>query len=626
MAIAPSAELLQLQKVIAGRYWLERELGRGGMGIVFLARDIALDRPVALKLLPSVLAIQPELRERFLREARTAAKLSHPNIVPIHLVEQHGDVVFFVMTFVDGETLGQRVRRAGPLSASQATRVVQEVAWALAYAHGRGVVHRDVKPDNILLDKDTGRAMVTDFGIARVAETATMSRAGEIVGTMQYMSPEQASGEAVDGRSDLFSLGVTAFYALTGKLPFDGPNLPAIILRIVSAEVPRLATLRPDIPLSLAESVDRCLAKQPDARFASGEELADKVGATPSVSDAAPEIRYFLKFARDLEPASGMLVLGGIMLPSIWALWSSDWWTVMTFILMLGSFIALPILNMFFTARRAIKAGLGPADVRRAFERALRTDREDFSAVWADPSSEADRATRTAGRRRKWMWLGHAGLIGVFIVTGIATQLGPLEKQSALPGIAALTLVLALFGYAAAIVLSFRPKAVWSAERTQTLGLGERLMGTRFVDWLFRAARVGLDVQTQNEPPASERTEVLIGVAAGELFDRLPPRLRAQFAAVPIIVRKLQNDANLLRQRDMDLGRTPAGAAIAEVEAARAMARERLASAVAALENIRVDLLRVEAGLAPPDDLTADLEKARAIGAAVDAELKPRSD
>src|SRR5687768_13948384 len=150
MTIAPTPEFLLLQPVVAGRYSLERELGRGGMGVVFLARDVALERPVALKLLPLSFALDPEPRERFLREARTAAKLSHPNIVPIHAVEERGDVVYFVMTFVDGETLGQRVRRAGPLAASQATRVVQEVAWALAYAHGRGVVHRDIKPDNIL--------------------------------------------------------------------------------------------------------------------------------------------------------------------------------------------------------------------------------------------------------------------------------------------------------------------------------------------------------------------------------------------------------------------------------------------------------------------------------------------
>lgn len=171
----PDREFLSLQAVVAGRYSLERELGRGGMGIVFLARDVALDRPVAIKLLPPKLAAIPELRERFLREARTAANLSHPNIVPIHAVEERDDIVYFVMGYIDGETLGQRVRRNGPMARSMAARLVQEVAWALGYAHGRGVVHRDIKPDNVLIDKGSGRALVTDFGIARISDSPGMT-------------------------------------------------------------------------------------------------------------------------------------------------------------------------------------------------------------------------------------------------------------------------------------------------------------------------------------------------------------------------------------------------------------------------------------------------------------------
>jgi serine/threonine protein kinase len=162
-----SAVFRQLQRVLAGRFSLEREIGRGGMGLVYLTRDVTLDRPVAIKVLPPRLAADPEYRTRFLREARTAAGLSHPNIVPIHLVEERDGLVYFVMAYVDGESLGDRVRRAGPLRPAEVARLVQEVAWALGYAHGRGVIHRDVKPDNILLDK--GSALVTDFGIARVA-------------------------------------------------------------------------------------------------------------------------------------------------------------------------------------------------------------------------------------------------------------------------------------------------------------------------------------------------------------------------------------------------------------------------------------------------------------------------
>ncbi|HEX9249876.1 MAG TPA: serine/threonine-protein kinase, partial [Gemmatimonadaceae bacterium] len=155
-------DLQTLERAVAGRYAIERELGRGGMGVVLLARDLSLERPVALKLLPAMMAAQPVLRERFLREARTAAGLSHPHIVPIHAVEAREAIVFIAMAYVDGETLADRVRRTGPLPPHEVARILREVAWALAYAHGRGIVHRDIKPDNILIERGSGRALVTD--------------------------------------------------------------------------------------------------------------------------------------------------------------------------------------------------------------------------------------------------------------------------------------------------------------------------------------------------------------------------------------------------------------------------------------------------------------------------------
>src|SRR5690348_4110732 len=238
-----SHEFLALQDFLAGRYSIERELGRGGMGIVLLARDVALDRPVAIKLLPPHLAAIPEARDRFLQEARTAAGLSHPDIVPIHLVEAHGDLVFFVMGYVDGETLRERVERAGPLSPRLAMKLLQEVAWALAYAHQRGLIHRDVKPDNIMIERATERALVTDFGIALgKREGQSGGGVGTVIGTARYMSPEQACGEPVDARSDVYALGATFFYALTGRAPFEGATLPAILAKQVSE--PRPASRR----------------------------------------------------------------------------------------------------------------------------------------------------------------------------------------------------------------------------------------------------------------------------------------------------------------------------------------------------------------------------------------------
>src|SRR5690349_14764649 len=199
-------DFIALQTALAGQYFLERELGRGGMGVVYLAREVRLDRPVAVKVLPPALAARPELRERFLREARTAAKLAHPNIVPIYRVDEAGEFVYLVMGYVDGGSVGDRLRERGTIPAAEVMRLVREVGWALAYAHARGVVHRDVKPDNILLDRETGRALVTDFGIAQVSGAEAVGGAitdeGHVMGTAHYMSPEQAAGEPVDGRSD----------------------------------------------------------------------------------------------------------------------------------------------------------------------------------------------------------------------------------------------------------------------------------------------------------------------------------------------------------------------------------------------------------------------------------------
>src|SRR5438876_349012 len=193
----PDQLFLDFQSVLAGRYSLERELGGGGMGVVYLAREVRLDRPVAVKLLPPVRAGDERLRERFLREARTAAKLSHPHIIPIFAVDEVDAFVFFAMAYVAGETLTERVRRRGPLAPSEAGRVLREVAWALAYAHSQGLVHRDVMPDNIMLEEATGRALVSDFGITGQVRCAAGLDGGEVIGTPDFLCPEPALGAHV---------------------------------------------------------------------------------------------------------------------------------------------------------------------------------------------------------------------------------------------------------------------------------------------------------------------------------------------------------------------------------------------------------------------------------------------
>jgi eukaryotic-like serine/threonine-protein kinase len=260
---------------LAGQYSLEREIGRGGMGVVYLARDLKLDRLVAIKTLPQHLASDATIRERFLREARTAASLSHPSIVPVHRADELGDFVFFVMGFVEGESLAQRVRTQGPLPASALVNILQDVASALGYAHLRGVVHRDVKAENILLDRHGDRAHVTDFGIARLAQSTPLTQTGTVLGTVLYMSPEQILGESVDGRSDLYSLGVVAFHALSGRYPFESETPSAVLVAHVTRAAPRIREVAPHVPYVLATIVDRLLLKDPSARYDSANSLLD---------------------------------------------------------------------------------------------------------------------------------------------------------------------------------------------------------------------------------------------------------------------------------------------------------------------------------------------------------------
>ena len=285
---ARSRELLDLEGVLSNQYVLERELGRGGMGVVFLARDLKLDRLVAIKALPLHLADDERVRERFLREARTAARLSHPNIVPIHRADEIDGRVFFVMGFVDGESLAERVQVRGALPPAEVIALLRDVAAALHEAHRLGIVHRDVKPENILIDNRTGRAMVTDFGIARVVEAAPLTATGLLLGTVQYMSPEQVVGEAVDARSDVYSLGVVAFHALTARFPFQSESASAVLVAHVTKAPPKLRDVAPSIPAPLAEIVDRCLAKDPAARFQSAGEVADALSELSEVVRRAP--------------------------------------------------------------------------------------------------------------------------------------------------------------------------------------------------------------------------------------------------------------------------------------------------------------------------------------------------
>jgi serine/threonine-protein kinase len=247
------------------------------MGIVFSARDVKLKRRVAIKVLPPELAFREEIRKRFTREAQTAARLSHPHIVPIHSVGEEAGLVYFVMGFVDGESLAARLRRRERLPVEEARRIMKETADALGLAHAMSVIHRDIKPDNILLEGTRRRVMVTDFGIAKALSdigSGTLTGTGVAIGTPAYMSPEQAAGEReIDARSDLYSLGVVAYEMLTGEVPFKAPTVAGILLKQVTQPVPNLTEIRPDCPEELAATVSRCLEKEPEIRWPTADAL-----------------------------------------------------------------------------------------------------------------------------------------------------------------------------------------------------------------------------------------------------------------------------------------------------------------------------------------------------------------
>jgi serine/threonine-protein kinase len=270
-----------LQAVLAPQYRLERELGRGGMGVVFLATDTTLDRAVAIKAVHPELAAHPSIARRFLAEARTVARLRHPNIVAVHAAGTTDALLYYVMDQVEGESLRERLTREGRLDPATVQRIVADVAAALDAAGGAGVVHRDVKPENVLLDQASGRAMLADFGIARaMAAEAGAGSTGEgmAVGTPAYMSPEQAAGEDIDARSDLYALGVVGYEMLAGQPPFVGPNRVVVSKHIAERPAP-IEKVRPDTPRPLGAAIMRALEKQPADRWQRGEEMSQALHA-----------------------------------------------------------------------------------------------------------------------------------------------------------------------------------------------------------------------------------------------------------------------------------------------------------------------------------------------------------
>jgi hypothetical protein len=596
---APDVLFLGFQTALAGRYALERELGRGGMGIVYLARDLRLERVVAIKLLPPERGAAP-LRERFLREARTAARLSHPHIVPIHAVEDVGDFVFFVMSFVEGETLGARVRREGALKPHDAARILREVAWALAYAHGQGVVHRDVKPDNILLERASGRALVADFGIARSTDVQALSGEHELVGTPEYMSPEQASGEAADGRSDLYSLGVVGYYALTGRLPFTAASVAALLAQHVTKPCPPLTA--PGASRSLVSAIERCLAKDPAQRPQSGEQLATLLGtavdmrrdlpmplrAFLSESRGKAQLQYLAPFmgAAFLVPAGLSMLLDAVFAGNPPAVFRAG--LIAIGAILLAAAIASPAVLSLRSLRRLLRAGYRHDDLVRGLGLEVARRREEQEFAGGEGPSRWERLMRSK------MYAS----LGLVALTSVAAFVVPYPAVLAVFG---------LFGLSSAVAVATGIAAL-AASRGRLQDPDERRLrfwSGRVGRWLFKLAGIGLRRAPGALPAADRPTEVALGLAALDLFEGLPKDIQGRLGDLPAVVRGLEERVRRLRGNGQE---------------------GRLGEALGALETIRLDLLRLQGGVGTVDGLTADLGAAREIGVQVDALLEGRRE
>jgi len=589
------------------------------MGIVYKARDRRLKRSVAIKVLPPELAFRAEIRTRFLREAETAAQLNHPNIVPIYSVDERDGIVYFVMALVEGENLAVRLHTEERLHPSEARRILLDVANALAYAHERHVVHRDIKPDNILLQREDGRVLVTDFGIARAVSEgadARLTATGMAIGTPAYMSPEQSTGERqIDGRSDLYSLGVVGYQMLTGDPPFEAPSTPALLVKHLSEMPEPIISRVRGVPPDLERAVMLLLEKDPDDRFPSAAALvaaleSGDVPALParrSLSATTPRPRHLpsasaptddwgatredmtnwdhpqvKRFRAQLGPyviINSVIILTSILfgfslvfITGIWSvvmafryakLWSEglDWHDVLQ---EPKDRMFLDVVAEWFDNVRAIWDRDKRAEVR---------ERNRAKAL-AGSSGVAPRAlaASTGTRRRK----GAGGGRGVTLNAAgrDAVRRADSHRQDVLRWVGS---------------LSKRDKAIVADVPATAQALYDKVE-------ILAASVAELDREVAPGAAAAVESEIDTLEAQANPFDHRASEDR---------VRRL---AHLKRQRR----------AVADIESRRERSREKLEQCLLALENMRLDVLKLKAGSQTLQQITLVAEQARILANEVD--------
>ncbi len=614
-----------VERVLREGYELDREIGRGGMGIVYLARDRRLKRSVAVKLLPPELAFRTEIRSRFLREAETAAQLGHPNIVPIYSVDEREGLVFFVMAYVDGENLAVRIHREGAMREEEVRKILIDTSRALAYAHERGVVHRDIKPDNILIDRD-GRVLVTDFGIARAiteGADARLTATGTAIGTPAYMSPEQSMGErAVDGRSDLYSLGIVGYQMLCGELPFNASSTPALLVKHLS-EAPAPITERcPNLSPDLASAIMIMLEKDPADRFASATALANALDArsvpqsralaaprAPSrtaTSAAAPQPRASQQLAddsHDFVPASELAKWNDPRVVKFrksagpWAFFGVA--AVILNIFGMGDFVGLWGLWTIFIAWRYAKLWTDGFDWRHVMKESPDRMFVDVLAEWGDsirslwdPRKRAEVRERDRIRRAR-----DAALVGSVDARGaLPSGRGGRGGRSDVLGNHAGTVQEAARNRDDILRLHQTMPKRDQAQLKEVPSSASQLYAK------IEGLAVSLAELERNLPDAS-----------GPDVDREIARLEAEANPLDVAAseERVRRLAQLKRQRR----------AIADVGSRAASLREKLDSCSIALQNMRLDLIRLKAGSQTFDHITSVAEQAVALAREVDTAM-----
>ncbi|MES2180415.1 MAG: serine/threonine-protein kinase [Gemmatimonadota bacterium] len=615
MSHIPDENFIALQAALAGEYSLDRELGRGGMGIVYLAREVRLARHVAIKVLPPALAERRDVREAFLRESRTVAGLNHPNIVPVHAAGERGGFVYIVMAYVEGTTLGERIRTRGPLLPGQAARVLREVAWALAYAHAAGIVHRDVSAENILLERGSDRAIVMDFGIASAMWSAAVDDEGRVMGNAHYVSPEQAVGEPVDARSDLYSLGVCGFYALTGRLPFDGKTPADVVHQHLVRTPPAISTIARAVPPRLGQAVDRCLAKEPLRRYRTAESFAEAIDlAFEHAKDIPAALRVWIgRGEQEMPPRLVMIGLSAFAGLALVAATSNPF----SFLVPVGITTVVTLLPALTRLRRVLADGYIVEDLQTALREHALSKSEEIAYERSQVSPGAEKAVKFA--------FGTSVVSGMYCAQQVAHIAGGWPTRWESPYFAGMLVSLGMLGLTSAMLIGGIVRLKWAAKMSSA---APAFWGSK---WGARIARVaGFGLRTADRPAFGKPllTEVALGRATDHLFQSLSKASRKELAALPETVRGLEREASKLRasiegfdnqiamfeQGDTRRANELSTDIERELRAAREATASKLGATVAALENIRLELLRLQLGSAGIESVTATLEAAQRIG------------